>query len=140
MRRSIFAPLLCVLSSLALLAALSACEKQEPRAAQSADTSHSSALDPTAVIRAAADSILAAFGRQDSASYFSRFAPEASFIFHTTLRRLCGRLASVSGAVRSAVSGVMPAVFNSSLKLVERRSPKTSWPCRTSSAPRGNPT
>jgi Ketosteroid isomerase homolog len=71
--------------------ALSACKKQEPRAAQSADTSHASALDPTPVIRAAADSIVAAFGRQDSAGYFSRFAPEASFIFHTTARRLNGR-------------------------------------------------
>lgn len=41
-----------------------------------------------AEVKAAADSIVAAFGRHDIGAYFSRFAPEATFVFHTTARRL----------------------------------------------------
>lgn len=40
---------------------------------------------------AAADAIVAAFGRHDSKAYFALFAPEATFVFHTTPRRLDSR-------------------------------------------------
>jgi ketosteroid isomerase-like protein len=46
------------------------------------------AQSPEREVRAAADSIVSAFGRHDTESYFSRFAPEATFVFHTTARRL----------------------------------------------------
>jgi ketosteroid isomerase-like protein len=79
------------MTSLAFIVTLVACQNGEVRSPPSADTSRASAVDPTAAVRAAADSIVAAFGRQDSTSYFSRFAPEASFTFHTTVRRLNSR-------------------------------------------------
>ena len=37
---------------------------------------------------AAADAIIANFGHHRTAEYFSGFAPEASFVFHTAERRL----------------------------------------------------
>ena len=40
---------------------------------------------------AAADAIVAAFGRHDPKAYFALFAPEATFVFHTTPRRLDSR-------------------------------------------------
>ena len=40
---------------------------------------------------AAADAIVAAFGRHDPEAYFTLFAPEATFVFHTTPRRLESR-------------------------------------------------
>ncbi|MBK7975499.1 MAG: nuclear transport factor 2 family protein [Deltaproteobacteria bacterium] len=44
-----------------------------------------------AEVTAAADAIVAAFGRHDAKAYFARFAPEATFVFHTTPRRLESR-------------------------------------------------
>jgi ketosteroid isomerase-like protein len=45
-----------------------------------------------AVRRAAAD-LVAAFGAHDTAAYFAAFAPEATFVFHTTPERLGDRAA-----------------------------------------------
>jgi ketosteroid isomerase-like protein len=45
-----------------------------------------------AVLRAAAD-LVAAFGAHDTAAYFAAFAPEATFVFHTTPERLSDRAA-----------------------------------------------
>lgn len=42
-------------------------------------------------IRAAAAAIVTAFGRSDRAAYFALFAPDATFIFHTSPRRLNSR-------------------------------------------------
>lgn len=50
--------------------------------------SPSSAQTAESEVKAAADSIVAAFGRHDTRAYFSRFAPEATFVFHTAARRL----------------------------------------------------
>jgi hypothetical protein len=47
---------------------------------------------PAEVI-AAADGIIDAFGRHDTAAYFDGFASEASFIFYTTADRLDSRAA-----------------------------------------------
>lgn len=41
----------------------------------------------------AADEIIAAFAATDGARYFSRFAPSATFLFHTEPRRLDDRAA-----------------------------------------------
>jgi ketosteroid isomerase-like protein len=87
-RTSSIAPFLTVLTPLAFVVTLVACQNGEVRPPPSADTARATAPDPTTAVRVAADSIIAAFGRQDSASYFSHFAPEASFTFHTTVRRL----------------------------------------------------
>lgn len=45
----------------------------------------------SAEVIAAADAIVAAFGRHDSKGYFALFAPESTFVFHTTPRRLESR-------------------------------------------------
>jgi uncharacterized protein (TIGR02246 family) len=42
-------------------------------------------------IRAAAAAIVTAFGHSDRAAYFALFAPDATFIFHTSPRRLNSR-------------------------------------------------
>ena len=42
-------------------------------------------------IRAAAAAIVTAFGRSDRAAYFALFAPDATFIFHTSPRRFDSR-------------------------------------------------
>ncbi|CCM78509.1 YybH family protein [Rhizobium mesoamericanum] len=42
-------------------------------------------------VLAAADRLIDAFGRHDRDSYFSAFAPEATFIFHNLDRRLASR-------------------------------------------------
>ena len=47
-------------------------------------------LTETAVL-AAADGIVAAFARHDTADYFARFAPEATFVFYTHAERLNSR-------------------------------------------------
>ena len=85
------APLLAFMTPLAFVVTLVACQNGEVRSPPSPDTTRATAPDPAAAVRVAADSIIAAFGRQDSASYFSRFAPEASFTFYTTVRRLNSR-------------------------------------------------
>ncbi len=90
MRRSDIAKFSSFISLLALLAVLSACQDRESPA-RSPDSAGATDADPVAAVRAAADSIVAAFGRQDSSAYFSRFDPEASFVFHTTPRRLNSR-------------------------------------------------
>ena len=46
--------------------------------------------DPGEVV-AAAEAIVAAFGRHDKNGYFALFAPEATFVFHTSPRRLESR-------------------------------------------------
>lgn len=48
-------------------------------------------MNPTAEVLAAADHLVAAFGRHDVATYFDCFAPEATFIFYTTPDRLASR-------------------------------------------------
>lgn len=42
-------------------------------------------------VLAAADACIAAFGRHDRDAYFARFAPHATFIFHTTPGVLASR-------------------------------------------------
>ncbi|GEM_PF-108081 len=42
-------------------------------------------------VSAAAAAIVAAFGRHDPNAYFALFAPEATFVFHTTPQRLNSR-------------------------------------------------
>ena len=47
--------------------------------------------DSTQQVLKAAAVLVAAFGKHDKASYFDAFAPDASFIFHTTDKRLASR-------------------------------------------------
>ena len=49
--------------------------------------------DPTAVVLAAADACIAAFGAHDRDAYFACFSPDATFIFHTTPGVLTSRAA-----------------------------------------------
>ena len=49
--------------------------------------------DPEAEVFAAAAALVAAFGAHDVAGYFGAFAPEATFLFHTTPRLLESRAA-----------------------------------------------
>ncbi len=42
-------------------------------------------------VAAAAAAIVAAFGRHDAKAYFALFAPDATFVFHTTAQRLNSR-------------------------------------------------
>lgn len=44
-------------------------------------------------VRAAAEALVAAFGSHDTAAYFAAFAPEASFVFHSTPDVLADRAA-----------------------------------------------
>jgi ketosteroid isomerase-like protein len=46
-----------------------------------------------AAVRRAADGLVAAFGSHDTAAYFAAFAPDATFVFHTTPERLPDRAA-----------------------------------------------
>lgn len=47
--------------------------------------------DPKAEVSAAAAALVAAFGAHDVEGYFGAFAPEATFLFHTTPRLLGSR-------------------------------------------------
>jgi ketosteroid isomerase-like protein len=49
------------------------------------------AQTPSAEVTSAANAIVAAFGRHDPKAYFAQFAPEATFVFYTTDRRLNSR-------------------------------------------------
>ena len=49
--------------------------------------------DPDAEVGAAAAALVAAFGAHDVSGYFGAFAPEATFLFHTTPRLLESRAA-----------------------------------------------
>jgi len=49
--------------------------------------------DRTRAVVEASKAIVSAFGRDDPDSYFKLFAPDATFIFHTTQRRLEDRRA-----------------------------------------------
>ena len=51
----------------------------------------SDGIEASAEVAAAAAAIVSAFSRNDPQSYFTCFAPEATFIFHTTTRRLNSR-------------------------------------------------
>ena len=48
-------------------------------------------VDVRSQVQATADSLVAAFARSDPAAYFAFFAPEATFLFHTTVGRLDSR-------------------------------------------------
>jgi hypothetical protein len=63
---------------------------QAPVAASSG-VNKSDRMEASTEVAAAAAAIVAAFGRNDSQAYFTCFAPEATFIFHTTPRRLNSR-------------------------------------------------
>lgn len=63
-------------------------EASETPSVSTASTSPSPAEQE---IRAAAAAIVTAFGRSDRAAYFALFAPDATFIFHTSPRRLNSR-------------------------------------------------
>jgi uncharacterized protein (TIGR02246 family) len=47
--------------------------------------------EPRGEVAAAAAAIVDAFGRHDPEKYFSLFAPDATFVFHTTPKRLNAR-------------------------------------------------
>jgi len=49
--------------------------------------------DARAEVREAAAALVAAFGAHDVAGYFGSFAPDATFLFYTTPRRLGSRAA-----------------------------------------------
>lgn len=49
--------------------------------------------DHTSAVLAAADALVAAFGRHDSKAYFNAFAPSATFIFYNLDRTLADRAA-----------------------------------------------
>jgi ketosteroid isomerase-like protein len=53
-------------------------------------TAAANARDAEAVLAAARD-LVRAFGDHDTAGYFGRFAPDATFIFYTTADRLTSR-------------------------------------------------
>lgn len=57
----------------------------------SASTASTSPSPAEQEIRAAAAAIVTAFGRSDPAAYFALFAPDATFIFHSSPRRLNSR-------------------------------------------------
>ena len=59
--------------------------------ATSSGVNKSDGIEASAEVAAAAAAIVAAFGRNDPQAYFTCFAPEATFIFHTTPRRLNSR-------------------------------------------------
>jgi uncharacterized protein (TIGR02246 family) len=63
---------------------------QAPVAASSG-VNKSDRMEASTEVAAAAAAIVAAFGRNDPQAYFTCFAPEATFIFHTTPRRLNSR-------------------------------------------------
>jgi ketosteroid isomerase-like protein len=48
-------------------------------------------MSTTDEVLAAARHLVQAFGRHDTEAYFSCFAPDATFIFHTTATRLASR-------------------------------------------------
>jgi ketosteroid isomerase-like protein len=48
-------------------------------------------MSTSSEVLAAAAELVAAFGRHDTAAYFGCFAPDATFIFHTTAERLSSR-------------------------------------------------
>ena len=48
-------------------------------------------MSTTDEVLAAARHLVQAFGRHDTAAYFDCFAPDATFIFHTTATRLASR-------------------------------------------------
>jgi ketosteroid isomerase-like protein len=50
-------------------------------------------MDHTQQVLQAAEVLVQAFARHDSAAYFAAFAPEASFVFHTLPQRLDSRAA-----------------------------------------------
>ena len=47
--------------------------------------------DTPSQVRAAAAALIAAFARSDANAYFACFAPDATFLFHTTAGRLSSR-------------------------------------------------
>lgn len=53
-----------------------------------APTADPVAADALREVTAAAAAIVEAFGRHDPATYFSHFAPDATFVFHTSPKRL----------------------------------------------------
>ena len=48
-------------------------------------------MSTTDDVLAAARDLVQAFGRHDTVAYFDCFAPDATFIFHTTAARLASR-------------------------------------------------
>ncbi len=73
---------LALIASLMMLATGSA-NAQTPAVGQQSAASRE--------VAAAAAAIVDAFGRHDPKKYFSLFAPDATFVFHTTPRRLNAR-------------------------------------------------
>ena len=55
------------------------------------EPANSTESQATAEVIAAADAIVAAFGRHDTKAYFDLFPPEATFVFHNTGQRLDSR-------------------------------------------------
>ena len=76
---------LALLVTLALFAVSAAGETSA--AADPAVTSDSQSSE----VIAAADTIVAAFGRHDTKAYFAQFPPEATFVFHNARQRLNSR-------------------------------------------------
>ena len=63
----------------------------EAPVAASSGVNKSDRMEASTEVAAAAAAVVAAFGRNDPQAYFSCFAPEATFIFHTTPGRLNSR-------------------------------------------------
>lgn len=80
---------LALLTSVLLLATCNA-TAQTPAAGQQGAAATAAPLASTASreVFAAAAAIVDAFGRHDRKKYFSLFSPDATFVFHTTEKRL----------------------------------------------------
>ena len=50
-------------------------------------------MDPRVEVLAAANALVEAFGAHDTVAYFASFAPDATFVFHTTEQPLRSRAA-----------------------------------------------
>lgn len=77
-----------MIRSVAILVALALLISCKP-----APSSETAAADPATAVIDASKTIVAAFGRDDPEAYFKLFAPDATFIFHTTPKRLESRQA-----------------------------------------------
>jgi uncharacterized protein (TIGR02246 family) len=84
-----------LLALLTVAVALSSTEAQSqtgaPALSPTPTASVAAASRKPGEVSAAAAAIVAAFGRHDPRAYFALFAPEATFVFHTTPQRLNSR-------------------------------------------------
>jgi uncharacterized protein (TIGR02246 family) len=77
--------------AVALLSAEAQSQTGAPAMSPTPTASVAAASHAPGEVSAAAAAIVAAFGRHDPRAYFALFAPEATFVFHTTPQRLNSR-------------------------------------------------